>query len=63
MATWTEKKQSLLAEMCKEQRAGISMTRVTHDKRANPVFKEKWGIDLLKKKEEEAVLLYFLSIL
>lgn len=39
------------------------MTRVTHDERANPVFEEKRGIDLLKKKEEEAVLLNFLTIL
>lgn len=39
------------------------MTRVTHDERANPVFEEKRGIDLLKKKKEEAVLPHFLCIL
>lgn len=39
------------------------MTRVTHDERANTAFKEKRCVDLLKKKKEEAVLLYFLSLL
>lgn len=61
-ATWTEKKRPLLPGKG-HQCAGIRMTAVTHDERADPVFEEERGIDLLKKKKEEAVLLYFLFIL
>lgn len=71
-ATWTDEKTSscsrklsfttnLLKKL--HQHVGISMPGVTYNKRSHAVFKDKWGIDLLKKKEEEAVLLYFLSFL